>query len=150
MKFIPTQVHGVLDYLLGGLLIATPWLLGFEDNTLITWIPVILGCSTLVYSLFTNYEPALIRLLPMPVHLITDFLSGLLLALSPWLFGFADYIYLPHLVFGATEMLIALFSHTVPANEKLKDYPVSAAMHRTKATVVRKSPWVTKAPRVHG
>lgn len=151
MKFIPTKVHGILDYLVGGLLMATPWLLGFEDNTLITWIPVILGGSTWFYSLFTNYELGAIKLLPMPLHLIIDFLSGLLLATSPWLFGFADYIYLPHLVLGSTEIVVTLFSHTVPANEKLKDYPVSAARHRTKATVVRKSsPWVTKAPRVHG
>jgi hypothetical protein len=150
MKFIPTKVHGLLDYLLGGLFVAIPWLLGFEDNTLITWIPVILGGSTLLYSLFTNYEPGLIKLLPMPVHLISDCVSGLLLASSPWLFGFADYIYLPHLVLGSAEMLMVLLSQTVPANDKLKDYPVSAARHRTKATGLRKSPWVTKSPHAHG
>jgi hypothetical protein len=150
MRFISTKVHGILDYLMGALLMATPWLLGFDDNTLITWIPVILGGSTVFYSLFTNYEPGLIKLLPMPLHLIIDFLSGLLLATSPWLFDFADQLYLPHLVLGLTEIVVTLFSHTVSANEKLKDYPVSAARARTKARVVRKSPWVTKAPRVHG
>lgn len=150
MRFISTKVHGILDYLMGALLMATPWLLGFEDNTLITWIPVILGGSTVFYSLFTNYEPGLVKLLPMPLHLIINFLSGLLLATSPWLFDFADQLYLPHLVLGSTEIVVTLFSHTVPANEKLKDHPVSAARHRIKTRVVRKSPWVTKAPRVHG
>lgn len=150
MRFISTKVHGILDYLVGALLIATPWLLGFEDNTLITWIPVILGGSTLFYSLFTNYEPGLIKLLPMPLHLIIDFLSGLLLAASPWLFDFAYQLYLPHLVLGSTEIVITLFSRSVPDNEKLKDYPVSAARQGTKASTVRKNPWVTKAPRVHG
>lgn len=149
MKFIPTKIHGLLDYLFGGLLMATPWLLGFDDNTLITWIPVILGGSTLLYSLFTNYEPGLIKLLPMPVHLISDFLSGLVLASSPWLFGFADYIYLPHLALGLIEMLIVLLSKTVPSYETLKDHPVSAAKYHTQAPVVRKSPWITKSPRTH-
>ena len=29
MRFIPTKVHGVLDYLVGAALIVAPWLFGF-------------------------------------------------------------------------------------------------------------------------
>jgi hypothetical protein len=30
MRMIPTRVHGVLDYLVGALLVAAPWLFDFN------------------------------------------------------------------------------------------------------------------------
>jgi hypothetical protein len=51
-------------------------------------------------SLFTNYELGLVGLIGMPAHLGMDAASGLLLAASPWLFGFSDVVWAPHLVLG--------------------------------------------------
>jgi hypothetical protein len=34
MRFIPTSVHGVLDYLIGALLIIAPWLFGLRGEAL--------------------------------------------------------------------------------------------------------------------
>ena len=116
-QFIPTRVHGVLDYLMGLLLIVLPFLPGFPrvgTNAAATWIPVALGAGALVYSLVTNYELGLFRVLPMPVHLAFDFLGGALLAASPWLFGFHHQVYLPHLVLGLFEIGAALFTSTRP------------------------------------
>ncbi len=47
MRFIPTRLHGVLDYLVGTLLIAAPWLLNFNRGGAETWVPVILGVGAL-------------------------------------------------------------------------------------------------------
>lgn len=115
MRFISTRVHGVLDYLVGILLIAAPWLLGFYRGGAETWVPVALGIMALVYSLLTNYELGVIRVLSMPAHLVLDLLSGILLAASPWLFGFINEIYLPHLVLGLFEMAAALMTRKVPS-----------------------------------
>ena len=114
MRFIPTKVHGVLDYLTGALLIAAPYLLGFADGTAAQWVPMILGAGAILYSLFTNYETGLIKLLPMPVHLMLDLGSGILLAASPWLFGFADRVYWPHLIVGLFEIVAAVTTRTRP------------------------------------
>lgn len=114
MRFIPTRVHGVLDYLVGVLLMAAPWLLGFADNTAQTYVPVALGIAALGYSLCTDYELGAFRGIPMKTHLVLDFISGVLLAASPWLFGFDDRVYLPHLLLGIFEMMAALCTHTVP------------------------------------
>ena len=111
MRFIPTKAHGVLDYLVGLFLIVAPWVLGFARGGAETWVPVVLGVMALVYSLFTDYELGAMKVLPMRWHLTLDFMSGLLLAASPWLFGFADYVYLPHLILGIFEMGAALFTH---------------------------------------
>ncbi len=43
-----------------------------------------------------------------------DFMAGLLAAVSPWLFDFDEYVYLPHLKMGITELLVAMCSASVP------------------------------------
>lgn len=114
MRFISTKTHGVVDYLMGLLLIAAPWLLDFAAGGAETWVPVILGASALVYSLLTNYELGLVKSIPMPTHLMLDLVSGIFLAASPWLFGFADVVYLPHLILGILEIGAALMTQKVP------------------------------------
>lgn len=115
MRFISTRVHGALDYLMGLLLIAAPWIFGFDDISTATWIPVILGVGVILYSLATDYEWGMAHALSMPTHLWLDGLGGLFLAASPWLFGFSYYVWLPHLVFGLLEIGAALFTETTPA-----------------------------------
>lgn len=117
MRFIPTRVHGMLDYLIGILLIAAPWLFDFADGGAEQWIPVALGAGLIVYSLLTNYELAVARIIPMPVHLGLDVVAGLFLAVSPWLFGFDDNVWIPHVVVGVVDILAALTTETVPADE---------------------------------
>ena len=114
MRFIPTRVHGLLDYLVGLLLIAAPWLFNFDRGGAETWVPVALGAGALVYSVFTDYELGLVKRLPMPTHLTLDLLSGILLAASPWLFGFSEFVYVPHLVLGVLEVGAALMTKTTP------------------------------------
>ena len=114
MRMIPTKVHGILDYLVGALLIAVPWLFDCADNRPATSIAVVMGITAFVYSLITRYELGALRLIPMKVHLGLDFMSGLLLFASPWLFGFSDRIVWPHVVVGLFEMAAALMTSTQP------------------------------------
>ena len=117
MRFLSTRVHGMLDYGMGVLLIASPWLFGFagEADGAATWLPVVLGLGVVLYSLFTDYELGAVRKIPMPTHLMLDLGSGLLLAVSPWLFGFADEVWVPHLVLGLLEVGAALVTQKYPA-----------------------------------
>lgn len=113
LNMISSKVHAVLDYLMGALLIVAPWLLGFADNSAATIVPVALGASTLLYSLITNYEYSLARILPFKTHLTIDFIAGALLLVSPWLFGFSEKVYLPHVILGAFEVVAVLMSRKV-------------------------------------
>ena len=110
VRFLPTRIHGLLDYLTGLLFLAAPWLFGFagETDDIATWLFVVLGAGVLLYSLFTDYELGLVRKLPMPVHLTLDLGGGILLLVSPWLFGFADEVWVPHVLFGLLEVSAAL------------------------------------------
>ncbi|MFO7272766.1 MAG: SPW repeat protein [Sphaerobacter thermophilus] len=123
MRFIPTRIHGILDYVIGVALIAAPWIFGFSDQRAAMWVPIILGAGLILYSLLTDYELGVIKAIPMPVHLALDGISGLFLAASPWLFGFADEssnVWVPHVVVGVFEILAALTTQTRPAYEMVE------------------------------
>jgi drug/metabolite transporter (DMT)-like permease len=115
---LPTRIHGMLDYLMGALLIASPWLFGFADNEAARWVPVGLGAGVLLYSVFTDYELGVVKKVQMPVHLFLDALGGILLAVSPWMLGFDDRVWMPHVVLGAVEVLTAAITNTVPGYER--------------------------------
>jgi hypothetical protein len=114
MRFIPTQFHGVLDYLTAGVLIAAPAMLGFRKQGMQTWLPMALGVGTIGYSLLTDYELGLFKIIPMPVHLALDAANGALLAASPWLFGFAEEVSAPHLGLGLFELVVTASSQATP------------------------------------
>jgi hypothetical protein len=126
VRFLPTSVHGVLDYLVGIALIAAPWLFGFAYvGGIAVYLPIILGIGLIVYSLVTKYELGIpgIKLIPMPYHLIFDFVAAALLAASPFLFGFANRplnVWLPHLMVGIVVILVVLVSQTQPKMMKAK------------------------------
>ena len=115
---LPTRIHGMLDYLLGALLIASPWLFGFADNEAARWVPVVLGAGVLLYSAFTDYELGVVKKVQMPVHLFLDALGGVLLAVSPWMLGFDDRVWMPHVVLGVVEVVTAAITNTVPGYER--------------------------------
>ena len=112
MRVLPTRVHGVVDYVVGALLIVSPWLFGFADGGAQQWVPVILGVGALLYSLITDYELSIAHILPMSVHLMLDAGSGVLLAASPWIFGFSDELKWFHVIVGLGEIAASLMTRT--------------------------------------
>ncbi|WP_205511817.1 SPW repeat protein [Longitalea arenae] len=122
MRWIATKTHGYLDYLMGILLIAAPWIFGFAREGAETWVPVVIGAGVILYSLITDYELGASPVISMRTHLMLDLIGGALLAVSPWLFGFADYVWQPHLIFGILEMGAALMTKLVPGVEKKHHY----------------------------
>ena len=124
MRFVPTRVHGVADWLMGALLVALPWLLGLDRGGPEGLVPLTLGAAALVVTFFTDHELGIMRRIPMPMHLWVDGLAGALLAASPWLFGFADRVYWPHLIIGLAEIGAGLMTRTTPDRTTLADHRV--------------------------
>ena len=79
------------------------------------WLPIALGVGTIGYSLLTDYELGLFKVIPMPMHLALDAANGALLAASPWLFGFAEEVSAPHLGLGLFEIVVTASSQATPA-----------------------------------
>lgn len=107
---IPRRVHGFLDYAVSALVMLSPWLFGFADDDVARRVMLAVGGAGVLYSLLTDYELGAIRMIPFGIHLGLDFFSGLFLAVSPWLLGFADRVSMPHLLFGLLEMGAALMT----------------------------------------
>ena len=122
IRFLPTKVHGALDYLVAVALLLAPNIFQFAGmGGPAVWIPRVLGVVLIVYSVLTNYEWGIFKVFAMPYHLVIDFLAALFLAASPFLFGFyrdSANVWLPHLVVGIAVVLVVLVSQTQPARSR--------------------------------
>jgi SPW repeat len=114
MRFLPTSVHGVIDYLWGLALLASPWIFGFADVPAARWTALVFGVGAMLYSALTAYELGLLKILPMPMHLVLDGVGGVVLAASPFLFGFADRVLWPHLLFGLFSVIACFVTRLEP------------------------------------
>jgi hypothetical protein len=124
-RFIPTKVHGLLDLVTPPTLLAVPALLGLDRGTVAALAPRVVGASAAAYSLLTDYETAPRRVIPVPVHLALDAASGVALAAAPWLSGDARRgvrYWLPHALAGASEVLLALVTRTVPGDRPRRPF----------------------------
>lgn len=116
MRVIPTRIHGILDYIVAVGLMFAPMIFGFSAmGGAAVVIPVTLGIILAVYSFFTDYELGFFKMIDMQYHLMIDIAAAAFLALSPFLFGFAEQalnVWLPHVLVGIAVILVVIFSKT--------------------------------------
>ena len=110
MRFIPRTFHGFLDYTVGLFVAALPRLFGFPPGLSRT-IPLVLGLGALVYSILTDYELGLIRVIPFRIHLLIDLFSGLVFLAAPLLFQLPTNVSGPYLAVGLFEISAALLTN---------------------------------------
>lgn len=82
------KTHGIIDYLVGAILIVAPYIFGFSDvesgrNTFL-----ILGAGLIVYSLLTRYPLSIVKLIPLGAHMVLDVLAGAFLIIAPYFLGY--------------------------------------------------------------
>ena len=129
MRFIPTRIHGALDYALGIVLAALPYVAGFADRGIAEWASVILGCGLIIYSLLTNYELGVVRVIPMRLHLMLDAAGGAVLIVAALVSGAAAGIWVPLVILGLIEIGSSLMTRTVTSDgEALSDEPALAGL----------------------
>jgi hypothetical protein len=114
MTLIPTRVHGMIDYAVAALVTLAPWLFGFSDHRVATIVTVLFGVAAFAYSVLTDYELGLYRVLAMRLHLVIDVIWSLGLIVSPWLFGFAGRIAWPHVAVGLAGLAVTALTRRPP------------------------------------
>jgi predicted Kef-type K+ transport protein len=85
---IPAFVHGAAEYLAAGLLIAAPFIFGFDADAA-TAASIVVGVVLLVVTASTESSTGLAKMIPVTIHAVLDLvLAGFLIA-APFLFGFS-------------------------------------------------------------
>ncbi len=75
MKPITTKAHGILDYSAVVVVFLLPHLLHWSAG--LTQLMMGMAGGALLYTLLTRFELGVIKVLPVTVHLVLDFLVGL-------------------------------------------------------------------------
>lgn len=114
MRFIPTRTHGMFDYVIGAILIAAPTILKLNLGSPESWVLIALGIVTITNSLMTDYEFGVVKFIPMPAHLVLDIVTGLVLVTSPWLFGFSQSAWIPHMIIGLVATIGSVTTRAQP------------------------------------
>jgi hypothetical protein len=114
MHTIEKKKHAYIDYSVGIILIATAYFLNFQSEKMPNTVLYAVGCWSLLYSLLTKYKLGFIKIIPINIHLMLDTISGIFLATSPWLLGFAEKVFLPHLILGLTIIGAAIITSIKP------------------------------------
>jgi hypothetical protein len=105
-----SRTHGIMDYLVALVLIAAPYLFGFANGGPEQVVPQALGAVVILLSLLTAYELSIAKLIPYRVHLGIDVVQALFLLVSPWLLGYADRIWWPHVLVAIVEIVVVSLS----------------------------------------
>ncbi|MDF2430484.1 MAG: hypothetical protein JWP44_115 [Mucilaginibacter sp.] len=109
MKFILPKNHGIINYLLAVILLASPSLFGFTG--LLAIFTYAIGTLHLVITLLTDYSVGLVKVIPFHVQGSIEFLLGILLiALAYLLFTNNAEGKLYYIIFGTVILLTWLFT----------------------------------------
>lgn len=85
---VPLVFHGLLEYGIGVLLIASSSLFSFDSTP--RAVSILLGAAVLVLTAVSDLPTALLRRLPLDSHVVIDYVLGVVLVASPFIFGFSD------------------------------------------------------------
>lgn len=87
---ISLNTHAMLEALMAVLIIVAPWLFGFSDVNDAQTICIVVGLVMPVAGAMTQWRYALVKLIPLRTHFMTDLLLAAVLILTPFIFGFSD------------------------------------------------------------
>ena len=117
MKRMSTATHGLVDYIVGGALMAIPPMLrmGWKSKAILSSSGAVSG----IYSTLTNYERGLVRVLPMKAHLTLDAISGGMLIGSALILDDEEpEVRTAMACIGAFEIAASLLTETKPRDRR--------------------------------
>jgi hypothetical protein len=86
---VPLTVHGIVEYAVGVLAVAAPFLFNFDSHGA-TVLSALLGAGILVLAVTTASPTGIVRNLPIASHVVLDYVLSLFLIVAPFLFKFTD------------------------------------------------------------
>ncbi len=84
---IPAVVHGAWEYSVALLLVAAPFLFGFDGGTTIA-VCIVFGLILLAFTAASDLPSGLVKQIKPPIHATVDLVLALALVAAPFFFGF--------------------------------------------------------------
>ncbi len=76
------------------------------------WVSIGIGLSNFLYSLFTKYSRSVVKIIPLKMHLLFDFIVGLVLLSVAFILPVEGFIQLYYVAMGAGIILATIFTNT--------------------------------------
>jgi hypothetical protein len=121
MRFLSSKVHTIIGVIVGIVLLFAPNIFGMTNDAAAT-VARFVGIFIILSELITTSSASPLKLVPMRVHLMLDYVTGAFLALSPWLFGFSGAQaneWVPHLIVGILVVGYALMTNPQADGDKM-------------------------------
>src|SRR3954466_12949588 len=87
---IPLRAHAALEPVVAILLIAAPWIFGFDDVSSAAAVSIAVGAIMLISGMSTRWRLSLVKLIPLRTHFRMDLVLGAVLIVAPFVFGDSD------------------------------------------------------------
>jgi hypothetical protein len=117
--FISTSFYGVINYVGAIVLMASPWLFGFDYlGGAALFMPLLIGWFQLIMAIFSNNSHGFIKVFPMQMHFCLDVLTGSFLLALPFTYGFASKAFWPHFLLGSLFFVAGIFTKGSPFTTK--------------------------------
>jgi hypothetical protein len=87
---IPLRVHAAIEPIVAIVLIAAPWIFGFNDVGSSTAVSIVVGALMLISGMSTRWRLSLVKLIPLRTHFRMDLVLGVVLIVAPFVFGDSD------------------------------------------------------------
>jgi hypothetical protein len=117
-------MHGIFDYALG-LTLLTPYVVEYFAGGKDTWMLGLIGSLIIIYSLVTEYELGIMKIIPMKAHLVLDVVTGIVLFLLPFIFPMIHYYLYWPCILGISMVALAVLSSSAAYHYTKKDFDIT-------------------------
>src|SRR3954449_4473157 len=87
---LPLKAHAALEPIVAIVLIAAPWIFGFDDVGSATATSSAVGVIMLISGMSTRWRFSLVKMIPLRTHFRMDLVLGAVLIVAPFVFGDSD------------------------------------------------------------
>jgi hypothetical protein len=112
-RWIPQDVHSVMDYVDGLTTLSGYFLPEHKRDDAARWASLALGATVIGTSLLTDYRLSAVKLIPIRAHETADYLWGASAIALPFLLGYwksSPRVAFTHIAVGAGALLASLFT----------------------------------------
>jgi hypothetical protein len=113
--FISTSFFGVINWACSILLLTSPWFLEYYKVGGVAFLlPTLFGWLLFIMAVFIDNKLGFFKQFPLQMHLFLAVIMGSFLLASPFVYGFSDKVFWPHLLLGGMLFLAGIFTKGSP------------------------------------